>query len=60
MFLAWKKSSKLSDSENFYLTDGVAYLAIMPCDNDSYRGMKEGLHHLGFKVESLESVKEGS
>ena len=53
-----EKVSKLSDSENFYLTDGVAYLAIMPCDNDSYRGMKEGLHHLGFKVESFESAKK--
>ena len=53
-----EKVSKLSDRENFYLTDGVVYLAIMPCDNDSYRGMKEGLHHLGFRVESLERVKE--
>jgi catechol 2,3-dioxygenase-like lactoylglutathione lyase family enzyme len=50
--------SKLSDSENYYLTDGVAHLAIMPCDNDSYRGMKEGLHHLGFRVESLERAKQ--
>jgi catechol 2,3-dioxygenase-like lactoylglutathione lyase family enzyme len=52
-----EKVEKLSDSENFYLTDGVAYLAIMPCDNDSYRGMKEGLHHLGFRVESVENTK---
>jgi catechol 2,3-dioxygenase-like lactoylglutathione lyase family enzyme len=53
-----EKDSKLSDSENFYLTDGVTYLAIMPCDNDSYRGMKEGLHHLGFRVDSLASLKQ--
>jgi catechol 2,3-dioxygenase-like lactoylglutathione lyase family enzyme len=52
-----EKDNKLSDSENIYLTDGVAYLAIMPCDNDSYRGMKEGLHHLGFRVEDLNSAK---
>ena len=52
-----EKVDKLSDSENFYLPDGVVYLAIMPCDNDSYRGMKEGIHHLGFRVESLESAK---
>jgi len=53
-----EKVSSLSDSENFYLTDGVAYLAIMPCDNDSYRGMKEGMHHLGFKVEKMDAVKQ--
>jgi catechol 2,3-dioxygenase-like lactoylglutathione lyase family enzyme len=52
-----EKVEKLSDSENFYLTDGVAYLAIMPCDNDSYRGMKEGLHHLGFRVENVENTQ---
>ena len=52
-----EKLDKLSDSESFYLTDGVVYLAIMPCDNESYRGMKEGIHHLGFRVESLENAK---
>jgi hypothetical protein len=52
-----EKDGKLSDGENFYLTDGVAHLAIMPCDNQSYRGMKEGLHHLGFRVENLESAQ---
>ena len=52
-----EKVARLSDSENLYLTDGVTYLAIMSCDNDSYRGMKEGLHHIGFRVESLASAK---
>jgi hypothetical protein len=53
-----EKISKLSDGENFYLTDGVVYLAIMPCDKESYRGMKEGLHHIGFRVESLENAQK--
>jgi len=39
------------------LTDGKVYLLIRPCHNRSYRTMKEGLDHIGFKVESLEQAK---
>ena len=53
-----EKVEKLSDKDNFYLTDGEVFLVILPCDNDSYRGMKEGLHHMGFKVENLDRAKK--
>ncbi|HWO42304.1 MAG TPA: VOC family protein [Candidatus Eisenbacteria bacterium] len=38
------------------LTDGRVTLVIRPCDNSLYRGLREGLDHIGFKVESLDSV----
>jgi catechol 2,3-dioxygenase-like lactoylglutathione lyase family enzyme len=40
------------------LTDGKAYLVIRPCHTDSYATMKQGLDHIGFKVESLAKVED--
>lgn len=38
--------------------NGKVSLAIIPCENSSYRAMIEGLDHVGFKVETLEEVKQ--
>ena len=43
--------------EGICLTDGQSYLVIRPCDTTSYNTMKNGLDHVGFKVEDLEAVK---
>ena len=48
----------LSDQENFYLTDGTVCLVIRPWNMVAYRGMREGMDHIGFKVENLESAKK--
>ena len=40
------------------LTDGKAYLVIRPCHTDSYATMKQGLDHIGFRVESLTKTKD--
>ena len=40
------------------LSDGQSYLIIRPCDDSSYRRMREGFDHMGFKVEDLEAVKK--
>ncbi len=48
----------VSDQENFCLTDGTVSLVIRPWNMDTYTGMKEGLDHIGFKVENLESAKK--
>ncbi|NIO09763.1 MAG: hypothetical protein GTO40_17875 [Deltaproteobacteria bacterium] len=47
----------VSDQENFCLTDGTVSLVIRPWNMDTYRGMKEGLDHIGFKVENLDGAK---
>lgn len=39
------------------LTDGKNYLVIRPCHTDCYTTMREGLDHIGFKVESLTKAK---
>ena len=48
----------LSDEQNYYLTDGTVSLAIRPWTMVSYRGQREGLDHIGFKVENLESAQK--
>jgi catechol 2,3-dioxygenase-like lactoylglutathione lyase family enzyme len=40
------------------LTDGTVHLLIRPCNTESYRNMKQGLDHIGFKVENVEKVKK--
>jgi len=40
------------------LTDGKVRLVIRRCDNGSYRNLRQGFDHLGFKVESLEKTKK--
>ncbi len=47
--------------ENFYVTDGRMTLALMPWDIDLYEGggiCRPGPDHFGFKVESVEAVKQ--
>ena len=53
-----KLREDLSDEENFYLTDGTVSLVIRPWSMAAYRGQREGLDHIGFKVESLEKTKK--
>ncbi len=48
----------LSDQENFCLTDGTVSLVIRPWNMNTYRGMREGMDHIGFKVENLEGAKK--
>lgn len=45
-------------AEEFCLSDGQSYLIIRPCSNTSYRRMKQGFDHMGFKVEDLEAAKK--
>ena len=46
------------DGEGICLTDGQSFLVIRQCDTTSYITMKNGLDHVGFKVEDLNDVKE--
>ena len=46
------------NSNSFVLTDGRVSLVIRPWDMASYRGLWEGLDHVGFKVESLEQARK--
>ena len=48
----------LSDQDSFYLTDGRVHLVIRHWDPTTYRGMRAGLDHIGFKVENLEAAKK--
>lgn len=40
------------------MTDGKVKLLLRPRDKSLYRGLREGLDHMGFKVESVKRVKE--
>jgi hypothetical protein len=40
------------------MTDGKVKLLIRARDNSLYRGLREGIDHFGFKVESLEKTKQ--
>lgn len=40
------------------LTDGKVRLLIRPRDNSLYRGLREGVDHIGFHVEDLERAKQ--
>lgn len=48
----------LSTNGCFCLTDGKVRLLIRPCDSSLYRGLREGLDHIGFKVENLDKAKK--
>ena len=53
--------NKDKDDPNFYLSDGNMTLAILQWDIDDYYGMdprRTGHDHMGFKVESLDRIKE--
>jgi len=40
------------------MTDGKVKLLLRRRDNGLYRGLREGLDHFGFKVDSLEQTKK--
>jgi len=46
------------DEKNFCLTDGRVRLVIRSWDPTTFRGMREGLDHIGFKVDNLADVKK--
>ena len=47
-----------SPDGSFRVTDGAVDLLVRPCDNALYRGMREGLDHIGFRVEDLERTRK--
>lgn len=47
-----------SEKGQLCLSDGKVSLVIIPCENSSYRAMTEGLGHVGFKVETVDKVKQ--
>lgn len=54
-------SNKGAGDRNHYLTDGHMTLVIMPWDISDYEGtgiITAGMDHIGFKVESVEKLKE--
>lgn len=53
-----KEAEALSSNGSICLTDGKVRLLIRPCDNSLYRGLREGVDHIGFKVENLEEAKK--
>ena len=60
----YQKVFDLNQAANFHedgsicLTDGKVKLLLRPCDNRLYRGLREGIEHIGFHVESLEEAKK--
>lgn len=44
-------------TNSFCLSDGKVRLLIRPTNDHSYTSMKQGLHHIGFHVESIEQTK---
>jgi len=56
-----KESDKALEDPNFYLTDGRMTLIIAPWKMSDFEGAgidRPGLEHVGFKVESVETVKK--
>jgi catechol 2,3-dioxygenase-like lactoylglutathione lyase family enzyme len=53
-----KEAETYRDDGSICMTDGKVKLLLRPRDQSLYRGLREGLDHMGFKVESLERVKE--
>jgi catechol 2,3-dioxygenase-like lactoylglutathione lyase family enzyme len=54
-------ANKRADDPNHYLTDGHVTLVIMPWDITDYEGtgiITPGMDHIGFKVESVEALKQ--
>src|SRR4030095_13330585 len=55
------EAEKTLEDPNFYLTDGKMTLIIAPWKMSDFEGAgidRPGLEHIGFKVESVESVKK--
>ena len=47
-----------SGGDGFCLTDGRVHLMIRAWNPTTFRGMREGLDHIGFKVENLDEAKK--
>ena len=59
--LAPTNSNKSADDPNHYLTDGQVTLVIMPWDITDYDAtgiITQGMDHIGFKVENLDTFKK--
>ena len=52
-----RRISGVSRAEE-HVSDGKVTIALRPWDMISYRGLRAGLDHFGFKVENLEAVKK--
>ena len=52
-----KEAETYRDDGSICMTDGKVKLLVRPRDNRLYRGLREGLDHIGFKVEDLETAK---
>ena len=52
-----KEAETYRDDGSICLTDGKVKLLVRRRDNSLYRGLREGLDHFGFKVESLDQTK---
>jgi len=52
-----KEAETYRDDGSICMTDGKVKLLLRPREQSLYRGLREGLDHIGFKVESLERVK---
>ena len=52
-----KEAETYRDDGSICMTDGKVKLLLRPRDKSLYRGLREGLDHIGFKVESVDQVK---
>jgi predicted enzyme related to lactoylglutathione lyase len=53
-----KEAETYRDDGSICMTDGKVRLLLRPRDNNLYRGLREGLDHVGFKVESLKAASD--
>ncbi len=53
-----KEAETYRDDGSICMTDGKVKLLLRPRDKSLYRGLREGLDHFGFSVESLDQVKQ--
>jgi catechol 2,3-dioxygenase-like lactoylglutathione lyase family enzyme len=53
-----KEAETYRDDGSICMSDGKVKLLLRPRDKSLYRGLREGLDHIGFKVESIEQVKK--
>ena len=56
-----QRAERKAGDGNFYLTDGVVTLVLMPWRISDYEGtgiVRPGPDHLGFEVESLDAIKQ--
>jgi catechol 2,3-dioxygenase-like lactoylglutathione lyase family enzyme len=53
-----KEAETYRNDGSICMTDGKVKLLLRPRDNALYRGLREGLDHVGFKVESLKAAAD--